>query len=187
MLGLYKKWFKKYRDDKDGATALEFAILVVPFLALLFAIFELAMVFFIGSTLNHAMNESARDVRTGEFQTTCGNAAEFKAAVCDKMSGLGRCSNLRIDVVTSPSGRFEPNLLPPTPTAEDPAAPGNPQVLPDSYVSTQARAVVVVRAQYYHPLAFPGTFTRLANQPGNRRVITTSTAFRNEPFPAGVC
>jgi len=186
MLERYRYWLNKFKKDKEGATALEFAILAVPFLALLFSIIELAVVFFLGSSLTHAMNESARDIRTGEFQGSCGGAAEFKTAVCDKMS-IGSCGNLRIDVVSSPSGRFVPDLLPPIVTDPDPSNPGQPQRPPDSYIQTQARSVVVVRAQYYHKLAFPGQFTRLANQPGNHRIITTSTAFRNEPFPAGGC
>ncbi len=183
----FKYWLKRLRKEEEGATAIEFAILAVPFLALLFSIFELAVVFFLSSTLTHAMNEAARDIRTGEFQALCGDAAKFKEEVCKNMSSLGDCSNLRIDVVTSPSGRFQPNLLPATPTTEDPLNPGNPQILADTYLNTQARAVVVVRAQYYHPLAFPGQYTRLSNQVGNRRVINASTAFRNEPFPAGAC
>ena len=187
MLKRLKIWNKSFRTNEDGATAVEFAILAVPFMALLFTIVELALVFFISSTLTYAMNEAARDIRTGEFQATCGGASEFKQAVCNNMSSLGSCSKLRIDVVTSPDGRFQPNLLPPTPTVEDPANPGNPTVNPDVYVSTQPRSVVVVRAQYYHQLAFPGQFTRLSNQPGNNRVITASTAFRNEPYPAGTC
>ncbi len=180
------KIFRRFRKDKDGATALEFAILVVPFSALLFSIIELAIVFFIGSTVSHAMQTTAREIRTGEFQASCGGAEEFKAQVCNGMSGLGNCqANMRIDVVTSPTGRFLPDLLPPTPNTEDPANPGQPVIPPDSYVDTPASAVVVVRAQYYHPLTIPGTVTRLANQPGNRRVITATTAFRNEPFPGG--
>lgn len=187
MLRKYRNWLKTYRKDQDGATALEFAILAVPFFALLFSIVELAIVFFLSSTLTFAMNEAARDVRTGEFQSSCGNAEEFKQAVCDKMGSLGNCANLRIDVVTSPNGRFQPDLLPTVPNVEDPDNPGNPQIPPDSYAQTQARSVVVVRAQYYHKLAFPGEFTRLSNQPGNNRLLTSSTAFRNEPFPAGAC
>lgn len=186
MLRRCRVWAKKYKENRDGATALEFAILAVPFLALLFSIVELAVVFFLSSSLTHAMNESARDIRTGEFQGSCGAAEEFKTAVCDKMA-IGSCGNLRIDVVTSPSGRFQPNLLPPTPTTADPADPDNPIREPDNYMQTQARSVVVVRAQYYHKLAFPGKFSRLSNQPGNYRLISTSTAFRNEPFPAGSC
>lgn len=175
-----------YKKNRDGATAIEFAILALPFSALMFSIIELAVVFFIGSAVAHSMQDTARQIRTGEFQQTCGNADSFKAKVCEGMSGLGNCqANLRIDVVTSPTGRFQPNLLPPTPTTEDPSNPGEPTILPNTYVDTPAQAVVVVRAQYYHPLSLPGEITRLANQPGNHRVITATTAFRNEPFPDG--
>lgn len=186
MLKRCTVWIRQYKKNKDGATALEFAILAVPFLALLFSIVELAIVFFLSSSLTHAMNESARDIRTGEFQGTCGGAEEFKTAVCSKLA-MGSCDNLRIDVVTSPSGRFQPNLLPPPPTAPNPTDPNQPNKDPDNYMQTQARSVVVVRAQYYHKLAFPGEFSRLSNQPGNYRLLSTSTAFRNEPFPAGAC
>ena len=184
----HSKFFKlrNLSRRREGATAIEFAILAVPFAALLFAILELAIVFFIGSTLNNAMSEAAREVRTGEFQSTCGKDSEFKDLVCSHMGGLGNCNaNLRIDVVSSSTGKFQPDLLPVTPTAEDPKNPGEPTIMPNTYVQTNARDVVVVRAQYYHPLAVPGTLTRLSNQPGNRRLITASTAFRNEPFPGG--
>lgn len=181
-----ERLLRRLRREKDGATAIEFAILAIPFSALLFAIIELAIVFFIGSTVSHAMQVTAREIRTGEFQATCGGAAEFKAQVCSEMAGLGDCdANLRIDVVTSPTGRFLPGLLPPTPNQEDPLNPGQPVIPPDTYVPTPASAVVVVRAQYYHPLTVPGELTFLSNQPGNRRVITATTAFRNEPFPGG--
>lgn len=184
---MWKQLFRKYRKNKDGATAIEFAILALPFLALLLSIIEVAIVFFLSSTLTHAMNESARDIRTGEFQATCGKAADFKSMVCDNMATLGSCSNLRIDVVSSPTGKFVPGLLKPTPKVPDPLKPGEPTKLPDEYIDTAARAVVVVRAQYYHKLAFPGKWTRLANQPGNQRVMTAATAFRNEPFPSAGC
>lgn len=186
MTHLYRRFIHRYRKNERGATALEFGLLAAPFLMILFAIVELAVVFFLNSSLTHAMHESARDVRTGEFQSSCGGASEFKTAVCNKLA-IGSCDNLRIDVVSSPSGRFQPGLLPPAPLTEDPSDPGNPNRLPDSYVQTGARAVVVVRAEYYHKLAFPGSMTRLSNQPGNYRLLSTSTAFRNEPFPAGAC
>lgn len=186
LKSIFTRKLAKYAKDRDGATAVEFAILALPFSALMFSIIELAIVFFVGSAVAHSMQDTARQIRTGEFQQTCGNAQSFKDQVCVGMSGLGNCqANLRIDVVTSPTGRFVPDLLPPTPTTEDPANPGEPTILPNTYVDTPAQAVVVVRAQYYHPLSIPGTITRLANQPGNRRVITATTAFRNEPFPGG--
>ena len=178
---------KRYAKERDGATAMEFGILIIPFSALLFGIIELAIVFFISSSVSHAVQESARLVRTGQFQQVCQDAEAFKAEVCDNMAGLsGKCAQrLRIDVVSSPTGKFVPGLLPATPTEEDPDNAGEPQILPDSYVNTVSEAVVVVRAQYYHKLAVPGELTFLANQPGNYRVLTATTAFRNEPFPGG--
>lgn len=178
--------FRHLRKNKDGATAVEFAILFVPFAMLMFAIIELGITFFITASVNHAMTASARQIRTGQFQQSCGAATQFKALVCEKMSGLGDCqANLRLDVVTSPTGEYEPAMLPPTTTDPDPDDPDEPTIPPDNYIDTPPRAIVVVRAQYYHPLSLPGTYTRLANQPGNRRLITTTTAFRNEPFPSG--
>lgn len=186
-MGLLKRNFvkqlKKYRRARDGATAVEFAILLVPFCAMLFAIIELGIVFFIQATMGHAMQEAAREIRTGQFQSAGGLAAAFEDEVCNNMAGLGKCSALRIDVVSSSTGRFEPNMLPATPTS-DPSDPGATPPKPAStYVDTGPRAVVVVRVQYYHNLAFPGKYTRLANASGNVRILQTVTAFRNEPFP----
>ena len=177
---------KRFRKNEDGATAIEFALLAVPFLALLFSIIELAIVFFIGSALNHAMAEAAREIRTGEFQSTCGQSAEkFKTLVCDNMGTLGNCTKkLRFDVEKSATGDFEANMITPTPVIEDPMNPGQPLVSPNSYTDSGPRDVVVIRAEYFHQLSVPGTLTRLSNLPGNQRLIAATTAFRNEPFPS---
>jgi Flp pilus assembly protein TadG len=173
---------KNFRKDREGATAVEFAILFVPFSAMMFAIIELGIVFFIQTTVAHAMNQAAREVRTGNFQSTGATAAAFESLVCERMAGLGDCSNLRIDVVTSDNDRFDPNILPPT-QGGDIASPDDPPQPPSTYVQTPPRAVVVVRAQYFHNLAFPGAYTKLSNASGNTRIIESVTAFRNEPFP----
>lgn len=174
---------KRYRANREGATAVEFAILLVPFSAMLFAIIELGIVFFIQATMGHAMQEASREIRTGQFQSTGGLADAFAAEVCQNMSGLGDCGNLRIDVATSSTGRFMPNMLPDTPNS-NPSDPDSPPPMPGStYAQTGPRAVVIVRVQYYHPLTFPGEYTKLANASGNVRILETVTAFRNEPFP----
>ena len=64
--------FRKLRvfaKREDGAAAVEFAIVVAPFLALLFAILETALVFFAGQTLETAVSDSARLILTGQAQT----------------------------------------------------------------------------------------------------------------------
>lgn len=182
--------FKRYCRSRDGATAVEFAILVMPFSALLFSIIELAIVFFIGSAMTHSMHDASRLIRTGEFQSRCGSAGDFKTEICNGMAGLGDCeNNLKVDVVTSTTGQFSVGLLPAIPMEEDPAFPGEDRLQePDGVYqpgANAAQAVVVIRARYYHPLILPGEMTRLSNLPQNNRLITSTTAFRNEPFPGG--
>lgn len=189
MRELYKlasKRAKHYSKNKDGATAIEFALLAIPFFMLLFAILELAIIFFISSTLSHAVSESGRQIRTGNFQN-CGQAA-FKTAVCDKMKGLGSCNqSLRIDVVSEPD--FKSIMLPDVPNPPA-SAPGDPKpTIPNgAYDESPAGNPVVVRAVYYHKLLLPPQLTRLENAPGSgTNVISVSTAFRNEPFPTQAC
>ena len=81
------------KHNQEGTTAIEFAILGVPFLMLLFGIVELAVLFFISSTTQHALESVSREVRTGEFQNASGTEEEFKAAICSAKVGIGDCGN----------------------------------------------------------------------------------------------
>jgi len=63
---------RNYLRNKEGSTAIEFALLALPFSALLFAIVETAVVFFISSSISHALSEAGRDVRLGSFQQAGG-------------------------------------------------------------------------------------------------------------------
>ncbi|MCF6276090.1 MAG: pilus assembly protein [Robiginitomaculum sp.] len=184
-----RRFFSLLRKNKDGATAIEFAMLGIPFAALLFGIVEISVLFFMTSTVHLAVAEVSRDIRTGEFQGTGGGADEFKAAVCAAMSTVGHCGNLRVDVVSSATGKFSELVLPQSP----PDCTGNPDEIdaceaadpampPDTYTITASSDIVIVRVQYVHHLSVPNELTRLANAAGNTHVITATTAFKNEPF-----
>lgn len=175
---------RRYRSDAEGATAIEFAIVALPFLGLIFGILELALVFFTGAVMTQAMSDTGRLVRVGAFQG-CGNVSEFKALVCDKMSNLMNCeANLRIDLSTA-SG-FQTITMP------DPGLSGldpddeDAEIVDGTYVNTGPSEPVVMRGTFYYPLALPNFMTRLESIPGSRRhVISAATAFRTEPFPVG--
>jgi Pilus formation protein N terminal region/TadE-like protein len=66
---------------QDGAVAIEFAMVAAPFLALMFAIMETALVFFAGQALETAAADSARMIMTGQAQTQQFSNADFKNAV----------------------------------------------------------------------------------------------------------
>jgi len=178
---------KSYNKAKDGATAIEFALLAIPFFALLFAILELAIIFLLSSTLSHAVSESGRQIRTGNFQN-CGQEA-FKAAVCSQMNVVGVCEdNLRIDLVSQPTFSTITLPAPPEPPEPDPVDGSIPEITNGLYVETGAGSPVVVRALYYHRLLLPAQLTRLETIPNsNTHIVSVTTAFQNEPFPTKGC
>src|SRR5579872_7606870 len=75
--------------SRDGATAVEFAMVAVPFFALLFGVLELGMLFMASTTIDAATVQVARQIRTGQFQSGANHsAADFKTAVCNNMSWI---------------------------------------------------------------------------------------------------
>jgi len=181
--------FRWYLKNREGTAAIEFAILAIPFFMLLFAILELAVVFFINSTLNHAVSEAGRQIRVGSFQA-CGTQASFKQLVCANMQGLGNCEKrLRIDLVSGNTFNAITLPDPPAPPEPDPDDATAEDIANGDWVNTVATAPVVVRGLYYHKLVLPPQLTRLENVQGRGiRVLSAMTAFRNEPFPApGAC
>ena len=186
------RFARRFKKNEDGATAIEFALVALPFFALIFGIMELAVVFFINSALVQATSEAGRILRVGNFQA-CGGVDQFKAIVCSNMNGLGNCwKNVRIDVVEGDS--FKTITLPVIPPVEeeDETITGQdaiPQTPNGVFNTNTSGDTMVVRSVLYYRLALPPLLTRLDNPPGSGvRTIVATTAFRNEPFPAnGSC
>jgi len=179
-----RNYFRNFTRNTDGSTAIEFAFLALPFSALLFAIVEIAIIFFISSSLTHTLSESSRSVRLGTFQEGCSDTAEsFKNLICENMVSIGNCqTQLTVDLVTPAGGQFTTNILPVLPP-EDPDTPNEETAIPPStYQTSNGDDVVIARARFFHRLVLPGKFTFLANRNGNVRLIQATTAFKNEPF-----
>jgi Flp pilus assembly protein TadG len=161
----------RFATDRRGATAVEFALVAAPFLLLVFAIIELGMVSLVSLTLENAIFDQGRKIRTGQIQSTKITAASFKNGVCGEMSWLtGRCADaLTVDVRTfSGFGASQTAFQ-----GERPAVP--------CWDTGGPTSVVLVRAYYTWPLITPLLQTGLQTADGER-VITATTAFANEPF-----
>lgn len=186
------RFARRFKQEEDGATAVEFAFVSLPFFALLFGIMELAIVFFVNSALVHATTEAGRLIRVGNFQA-CGGADEFKAIVCSEMKGIANCSkNLRVDVVEGDS--FKTITLPDIPPVQplDDTKTGQdaiPQTPNGDFDENGSGDTLVVRSTFYYRLVLPPLLTRLDSPSGSgARTMVATTAFRNEPFPdSGTC
>src|SRR6185295_3364471 len=104
---------RRFTRRDDGAAALEFGMVAAPFLALMFAIMETALVFFASQTLETAVADSARLIMTGQAQSQSFDATAFKNSVCSKIGGLFDCAGgLYVDVKTYPKFADIDNSMP---------------------------------------------------------------------------
>jgi Flp pilus assembly protein TadG len=159
--------------QQDGAAAVEFALVAAPFLALIFAIMETAIIFFAGQALETAAADSARLIMTGQAQSQGLDQAGFKNAVCAKIYGLFDCQNgVYVDVKKFTS--FESVSMPNPVDAN-----GNFQNN-FSYQPGGAGEIVVVRLFYQYPVYV--SLLGLSNVNGGKRLLAATAAFRNEPF-----
>ncbi len=174
----FRRLLRRLLRDVRGGEAIEMAIVGAPFIALMFALLELGLVFLVSTTLENATDEAARRIRTGELQTAGGDASTVKSAICAEMDWLGgSCSSkLNLDVRTFTS--FAGQSAPPDPVAGGAVKPGNFCWDPGG-----AGSIVLVRAYYTWPLVLPVLNAGLKTTgAGNNRLITSATSFRNEPY-----
>ena len=160
---------------QDGATTIEFGMVAAPFLAMVFAIMETAIVFFAGQALETAGADSARLIMTGQAQTQGFDQAKFKTEVCNRIFGLFNCAaGVQVDVRTYASFGSV-NLSKPI------DASGN-LVNDFTYNPGGPGDIVVVRLLYQYPVYVSLLGLNLADMAGGKRLIVATAAFRNEPY-----
>src|SRR3954468_826064 len=87
------KALRRFRRNRRGSAAVEFALVAPIFFALLFAIIETAIVFFAGQVLETVTQDSARMIMTGQAQNAAFSQSQFKSYVCGKIGILFDCAN----------------------------------------------------------------------------------------------
>jgi len=111
----------RLRADAKGSAALQFAMVAPAFFLLLMGTVEAGVIFFAQSSLQNAVNDTARLIRTGQSacysldsNNVCATmtADDFRAKVCGEVGTLlqscsldtGGNSNLQFDVTDFPAG-----------------------------------------------------------------------------------
>lgn len=171
-----RSFVRRFVAARRGATAVEFAMVATPFLALMFGVLELGLVFMVSTTLDNATEAAARTIRTGQLQTAGGSANTFKTAVCNNMTWLGSsCSGkLTVDVRTFP--KFADVSM------SNPVTNGAIDASKTNFTPGGGEDIVVVRAYYEWTLITPMLNAGLANLGGTKRLVYSTVTFRNEPY-----
>lgn len=178
-----------FSSNRRGATAVEFALIITPFLFILFAIIEISVIFLVTLTLEDATAQAARSLRTGATAPATGrtgNAASitsFQNTICNNMAwlqtqclaGVTAGNGLVIDV-RNPSSFSNGS------TTMQAINGGTLSQTAQCFYSGQVGGdIVVVRAFYPWTLFIPGlnlAFPKLGN---GQIVVSDAEVFKLEP------
>lgn len=165
---------------RAGSAIIEFALIAPVFFLLLMGTMESGIIFIGDFVLQNAVNDAARQIRTGVVASDKVTQENFRALVCNEISGMLKCDaqHLQIDVkaFTNFSGAGFSNPIKPDGTL-DPTL--------NAWEPGKECSVVLVRAFYSWAVVTPLLTPFLVNLPGNNHLITATEAFRNEPYTAG--
>lgn len=173
FLSRLRRPISRFRSSESGATAVEFALVALPFFGMLFAIMQTSLIMFANQTLQTMTSKASRRIMTGEITAGAGIDA-FKNELCKGIDIMFDCDNVMIEVKSftsfgsaNPSTFFAPTCF--TLDSEDDPGAG-------CWDPGGRSSVVLVRVAYDWPFGI-----NLENLDTKTRLVAVS-AFRNEPF-----
>ncbi len=181
-----RRFGRKARHNQAGTTAIEFAFVIGPFMALLFAIMEVALVYLAQVSMDAQTEKVARAVQVGIMQKSNMNAEQFKDLFCADLVSFMKCDDVIVDVRSSDTFAEAAANLPQPLKSDGSMAAGFNQFIPGG-----RNKVVVVNIycnfKLLASLPAMGDFTGkvglgLGNMPDGSRLMTATRAFRTEPY-----
>jgi Flp pilus assembly protein TadG len=171
----HKLHFGRIGTDQSGATAVEFALLIGPFLFLLLGLLEVSIQYFVTTAVDYAMQRTARLVRTGQAQIQDLSVQDLRSTMCDEMLNLFDCMhNSYITIEELDSLNASTYTVP---------VKNDGTFLADRAIDMgTGGSYVIVRGFFqFSPLldVFGALTPRLSN---GHHLVVASVLFRNEPF-----
>ena len=159
---------------QSGTTAVECALIAVPFFALLTAIVQTGLVFLAQEELQTATSQAGRLVMTGQAQKQGLTAGQFQQDVCDNVAAMLACSGIYVNVQKFSSfGGVTPL---------NPVQSGNFNSATMNFQVGGPGDIVLVQTFYQWPVA-PGMLgLNLSNVGVNNFLLIGTAVFRNEPY-----
>jgi len=149
----------------------EFALIAIPFFALLGAIIELGILFTAEESLELAFQQTTRGLRTGSIKTQ----KDFIDGVCNLVTGLVNCKNIRVQSTVYTQGTI-PNRV------NIPNSGTMPSMSSFSFDTGSGGNIIIVELFYIHKLFFNKLGLGIGNLGGGKQLIIFTRALRNEPY-----
>lgn len=174
------KYLKKWQNDCDGALAIEFSMLAVPFMLTAVAIIEMAIYFAASILIHEGMLDASRMVRTGSLQSS-GSVEQqreaFLDAVCDRADMFVDCNDFQYQVRKLSS--FSDNI---TPVLNEEGDLADPALFEGDQIT--AGCIGLLRVMYPYTFMTPvfREFFGDGSADSGRRNIISNIILQAEPY-----
>jgi Flp pilus assembly protein TadG len=178
------KALRRFRRNRRGSAAIEFAFIAPLFFVMLFAIMETALVFFASQILETGTHDSARLMLTNQALNSGMTQAQFQQDLCNRVKVLFTCDSTPLSPLVVSVKTYPANSTIPAADLADPIVAGS-FVNTSSYKVPNPGDTVMVRAFYQWPLFVTQLGYNIANLGSNganpKRLLGATAAFRVEP------
>ena len=165
------------KRDERAATAVEFALLITPLIALILASLQLSIIFFAGQQLQSAAMASSRELMTGTAQQAGKTKSQYHTDVCNKAPTLFTCANIMVDVQSGSTY----SAISTTPLTLTYDAHGN-VTNTFSYSTGNPGDIIILRVMYNWPVVGGGLLPGLSDQPSGNHLLVATSVFKTEPY-----
>lgn len=163
--------------DARGAAIVEFAIVVIPFLAVVFAALSTSLVYFAQQNLETVAATAARSVLTGSAQSAATSQSDFKAHICSTLPAYMKCSNLLVSVDRSVDFASA-GMAPPAITVAGNGAPSGSM----PYNLGAPGDIVTLRLYYVWQLPVVSLGYDITTLPNGRRLLIATAVAKTEQY-----
>jgi Flp pilus assembly protein TadG len=158
---------------EKGASAVEFALVAPIFFMMMLGILELGYMVFVQSILDWSARDAARLVRTGQAQQSANALQTFQTRLCADAQPIISCGSLVYQVQVFPSWSGAQNGA-----EQPPKRDKNGHLISAGFTPGAGQQIVVVQVMYNYQF-----ITTLIGGPNYSAFLSSTVAFRNEPFP----
>ena len=170
---------RAFRRDERAATAVEFALLSLPFFLIVGGVLQTSVVFLATQVLESAVQDASRQIRIGQAQQPGKSLETFRAGICDGLYGLfPDCSRLHLRVVEVNNFQSATVVVPVDTSCNENCT----WTIPEEWSPGQGKSVILVQVYYRYPVPIQFGPLGMANLPDGSRLLGSAAVFQNEPF-----
>lgn len=167
-----RRRLQRWRADRRGAAALEFALVGLPLVMLLIGTMSFGYVFYLQSSLDYSLQQAVRQVQIGKISGSTTVGSFISGTMCPIFSVFASCTGLQVSVQAVTD--YASSYATVTGTAQ-----------PTAFCVGQPGTLMFARATYQAPVWAKFMVNALTASPSSSgQNIVSTAAFANEN-PAG--